>query len=78
MLIALFADVHANREALTACLDNAEHEGAEMYVVLGDLVGNGTVPVWVVECDAELVANVAGTMQGDDGGSVDGEEQKVG
>ena len=55
MLIALLADIHGNREALTACLADAERAGAERYVFLGDLVGYGADPAWVVERVAEMV-----------------------
>ncbi len=55
MLIALFADIHGNREALTACLADAERAGAERYVFLGDLVGYGADPAWVVDRAAEMV-----------------------
>jgi len=55
MLIALLADIHGNREALTACLADAERVGAERYVFLGDLVGYGADPAWVVERVAEMV-----------------------
>ncbi len=64
MMIALFADVHANREALTACLADAEQEGAESHVFLGDLVGYGPDPVWVVEQVARMVENGALAVQG--------------
>ena len=63
MLIALLADIHANREALTACLADAERAGAERYVVLGDLVGYGADPTWVVERVAEMVAKEPETMK---------------
>jgi diadenosine tetraphosphatase ApaH/serine/threonine PP2A family protein phosphatase len=56
MLIALFADIHGNREALTACLADAQRAGAERYVFLGDLVGYGADPVWVVDRVADMVA----------------------
>jgi diadenosine tetraphosphatase ApaH/serine/threonine PP2A family protein phosphatase len=59
MLIALFSDIHANREALTACLAHAKASGAEHLVFLGDLVGYGADPVWVVETVAELCAKGA-------------------
>jgi diadenosine tetraphosphatase ApaH/serine/threonine PP2A family protein phosphatase len=49
MKLALFADVHSNLEALTACLDHAHHAGAEHLAFLGDLVGYGADPVAVVE-----------------------------
>jgi diadenosine tetraphosphatase ApaH/serine/threonine PP2A family protein phosphatase len=55
MLIALLADIHGNREALTACLADAERTGAERYVFLGDLVGYGADPVWVVDRVADMV-----------------------
>src|SRR5215210_803430 len=55
MLIALLSDIHGNREALTACLADAARAGAEHYVFLGDLVGYGADPVWVVDRVAEMV-----------------------
>jgi diadenosine tetraphosphatase ApaH/serine/threonine PP2A family protein phosphatase len=44
MRIALFADIHANLEALEACLAHAEASGAQRLVFLGDLVGYGADP----------------------------------
>ena len=44
MKLALLADVHANLEALEACLAHAEESGAERYAFLGDLVGYGADP----------------------------------
>ena len=55
MLIALLADIHANREALTACLADAESAGVDQYVFLGDLVGYGADPEWVVDRVADMV-----------------------
>jgi len=55
MLIALLADVHANREALEACLAHARHCGVVRYVFLGDLVGYGADPDWVVTQVAALL-----------------------
>jgi diadenosine tetraphosphatase ApaH/serine/threonine PP2A family protein phosphatase len=49
MLIALMADLHANREAFAACLDHAERQGAGRFVFLGDVVGYGADPEWVAE-----------------------------
>ncbi|MDB5413347.1 MAG: metallophosphatase family protein [Rubritepida sp.] len=48
MRIALLADVHANLEALEACLAHATAHGAERLVFLGDLVGYGADPAAVV------------------------------
>ena len=49
MKLALLADVHANLEALRACLDHAHAQGAERHVFLGDLVGYGADPGAVVD-----------------------------
>lgn len=64
MRIALFADIHANREAFTACLADARSAGAESFVFLGDLVGYGPDPVWVVEQVAELADKGALAVKG--------------
>ena len=48
MLIALLADIHANREALEACLAHARAHRAERWMFLGDHVNYGADPEWVV------------------------------
>src|ERR1700680_3012308 len=55
-MIALLADIHGNREAMTACLADAERRNAERYVFLGDLVGYGADPGWVIDRAMEYVA----------------------
>ena len=55
MLVALMADVHANRQAFSACLDHARERGAQRYVLLGDYVGYGADPAWTVAKVMELV-----------------------
>lgn len=49
MLLALLTDLHANREALSACLAHAQRSKAERYAFLGDLVGYGADPGWVLD-----------------------------
>jgi diadenosine tetraphosphatase ApaH/serine/threonine PP2A family protein phosphatase len=49
MRIALFTDIHANREALTACLDHAGRSRIDRHVFLGDYVGYGADPVFAIE-----------------------------
>lgn len=44
MLIALLSDVHGNRPAFEAVLDDVDSEGAEEIWCLGDLVGYGAEP----------------------------------
>ena len=55
MLIALFADIHANRQAFSACLAQARDHGAERFVLLGDYVGYGADPEWTVTTVMDLV-----------------------
>ena len=49
MKIALITDLHANREAVEAVLAHAQGQGATRYVFLGDYVGYGADPGWVVD-----------------------------
>ncbi len=70
MRIALVADVHANREALEACLDDARGQGAERLAFLGDLVGYGADPQWVVDRVREEIARGAFAVRGNHDASV--------
>ena len=49
MLTAILSDIHGNREALEACLDDAARRGAQRLVFLGDFVGYGADPAWVID-----------------------------
>jgi diadenosine tetraphosphatase ApaH/serine/threonine PP2A family protein phosphatase len=55
VLIAIFADIHANRQAFTACLAQARRQGAQRIVLLGDYVGYGADPEWAVATVMDLV-----------------------
>ena len=44
MRIAYLADIHANLEALRACLASARERGADRLIFLGDIVGYGADP----------------------------------
>ena len=55
MRLAIFADIHANRQAFTACLEAARAKGAERIVCLGDIVGYGADPEWAVDTVMGLV-----------------------
>ena len=57
--IALLTDLHANREAVEAVLEHATAQGATDHVLLGDFVGYGADPAWVVDRVRELVAGGA-------------------
>lgn len=58
-LFALFADIHGNREALDACLADAQRRGAEKLIFLGDLIGYGADPAYVVDLVAERLRDGA-------------------
>jgi diadenosine tetraphosphatase ApaH/serine/threonine PP2A family protein phosphatase len=64
MKLALVADIHANLEGLSACLEHAQAQGAERYVFLGDLVGYGADPVAVVDLVRAHVDRGALVVQG--------------
>ena len=59
MLIAVFADIHANRQAFEACLARAKNDGAEKIYLLGDIVGYGADPDWCMQTAMELVGQGA-------------------
>jgi len=64
MRIALLADMHANRQAFSACLRHAKERSAERYVLLGDFVGYGADPVYAVDTAIELVSRGAVAVLG--------------
>ena len=64
MLLAVFSDIHGNRQAFEACLKAARAKGAERFVLLGDFVGYGADPEWVVETVMALVAEGAVAVRG--------------
>jgi diadenosine tetraphosphatase ApaH/serine/threonine PP2A family protein phosphatase len=64
MRIAVLSDIHGNREALTACLEHAGAAGADRYVFLGDYVGYGADPGFVVDAVAAHAARGAIAIRG--------------
>jgi diadenosine tetraphosphatase ApaH/serine/threonine PP2A family protein phosphatase len=64
MRIAILSDIHANREAFDACLRHAERQGFDRLIFLGDLVGYGADPVYVVDRVIEAVAKGAQALRG--------------
>jgi len=64
VLLAVFSDIHGNRQAFEACLKVARAKGAERFVLLGDFVGYGADPEWVVDTAMELVAQGAVAVRG--------------
>jgi diadenosine tetraphosphatase ApaH/serine/threonine PP2A family protein phosphatase len=64
MKLALITDLHANREALEEVLAHARAHGATQFALLGDFVGYGADPAWVVDQVRALVKQGAVAVQG--------------
>ena len=64
MKLAILSDIHANIQALDACLAHAREHGAQQFAFLGDLVGYGADPVAVVERVQALAAQGAWLIKG--------------
>lgn len=64
MKLALLSDIHANRQAFDACLAHARAQGAQHIALLGDLVGYGADPRYVVQQAMALAAAGATVVGG--------------
>lgn len=64
MKLALLSDIHANIQALDACLAHARAQGAQQFALLGDFVGYGADPVAVVQRVQALVGQGALVIKG--------------
>ncbi len=64
MLLGIFSDIHANRQAFSACLDAARAKGVDRIICLGDVVGYGGDPEWAVDTVMGLVADGAIALRG--------------
>jgi diadenosine tetraphosphatase ApaH/serine/threonine PP2A family protein phosphatase len=61
---ALLSDIHANIQALQACLEHARTQNVDRWAILGDLVGYGGDPLPVVEQVMRLHADGAVVLKG--------------
>lgn len=64
MRLALLTDLHANREAMDACLAHARAQGADQFAFTGDLVGYGADPEAVIDTVMDYVARGAVAVRG--------------
>jgi len=64
VLLAVFSDIHGNRQAFEACLKVARARSAERFILLGDFVGYGADPEWVVDTAMDMVAHGAVAVRG--------------
>jgi diadenosine tetraphosphatase ApaH/serine/threonine PP2A family protein phosphatase len=71
VLLAIFADIHANRQAFAACLEAARARDAERLILLGDFVGYGGDPEWTVDTVMGLVEQGAIALRGNHDHAID-------
>src|SRR5262245_8032809 len=64
MRLALVTDLHANRHAVEAVMAHAAAQGAQRHVFLGDFVGYGAEPGWVVDLVMEHMRQGAVVVMG--------------
>ena len=64
MRLALITDLHANREAVQAVFEHAAAQAIDRYALLGDFVGYGADPAWVVDLARDHVRRGAIAVQG--------------
>jgi diadenosine tetraphosphatase ApaH/serine/threonine PP2A family protein phosphatase len=77
VLIALLTDIHGNREALDACLAHAERARPDRTIFLGDYVGYGADPGYVVDVVEACVAGGAVALRGNHDDAVGGSDARM-
>src|SRR5438270_8627569 len=77
MLTAFLTDIHGNREALEACLAHLEPRDVGRYVFLGDLVGYGADPGFVVDTVRDFAARGAITLLGNHDSAAIGNPERM-
>lgn len=64
MKLALLSDIHANLQAMQACLEHAKKQGASQFALLGDMVGYGGDPAPVMDRIMQLAQDGAVVLKG--------------
>ncbi|HZP71042.1 MAG TPA: metallophosphoesterase family protein [Pseudolabrys sp.] len=72
MWVGLFSDIHANREALEASLAHARRSGIGRFIFLGDYVGYGADPGFVVDTVMREAENGATVLLGNHDAAIAG------
>jgi len=74
VLRAILSDIHANVEALDACLAHARAKGVQSFALLGDFVGYGADAVAVIDRVMELAAGGAVALKGNHDAAIERSE----
>jgi diadenosine tetraphosphatase ApaH/serine/threonine PP2A family protein phosphatase len=77
VLIALLTDIHGNREALEACLAHLERHKVDRFVFLGDLVGYGADPGFVIDTVRDHVERGAIALLGNHDSAAIGNHERM-
>lgn len=77
MLIALLTDIHGNREAFEACLAHVARHAIDRYVFLGDYVGYGADPGFVVDTVRDFVTRGAVALIGNHDSAAAGTPERM-
>jgi diadenosine tetraphosphatase ApaH/serine/threonine PP2A family protein phosphatase len=77
VLIAILTDIHGNREALEACLAHAQRHPIDRYVFLGDLVGYGADPGFIIDTVRDYAARGAIVLLGNHDSAAIGNPERM-
>jgi diadenosine tetraphosphatase ApaH/serine/threonine PP2A family protein phosphatase len=77
MLTAIMSDIHGNREAFAACLAHARRVGIDRFVYLGDYVGYGADPGWVLDTVQSHVREGAIALVGNHDQAIAGSDEDM-
>lgn len=77
VLTAILTDIHGNREALEACLASVRTKAPDRYVFLGDFVGYGADPAFVLDTVMEHVAQGAIALLGNHDSAAKGVDESM-
>ena len=77
MLTAIMSDIHGNREAFAACLAHARRSGVDRLLYLGDYVGYGADPGWVVDTVQSHVREGAIALLGNHDQAIAGSDEDM-
>lgn len=77
MLTAILTDIHGNREALEACLAHIEQRKVDRYAFLGDFVGYGADPGFVIDTVKGYVERGAIALLGNHDSAAAGNHERM-
>lgn len=77
MRFALLSDIHGNREAFSAVLDDIASRGVDRIILLGDIVGYGPDPEFCIDKAAALVDAGAIAIKGNHDSAISDQSESL-